>query len=405
MLRYSLRGFEEGGLLMSQSLESVPYGVFQEAGTSWEAIDQEPNPQDDKAQTDDPVQRDDTISGAYLREINRFPLLDRQREIQLARRIHLGNRKLRTLLLKYSGVLERTEPGGKAFEEPGNGGRPDEEALISILGKLRGSKVGSVNGGRGIELLLARLERTEADVRAAKTEMIQSNLRLVVRIAKCYANRRGLAFLDLIQEGNLGLMKAVEKYDYRKGFKFSTYASWWIRQTISRALSDKSRTIRIPNHMLECKRKIFKAFRHQMLAGGSELLAEEIATETNMPVAHVQRAMDLVEEPVSLESPVGENGYRVEDLVEDGNGWNSRDDLLETMDRIKRAQDLLSLLSSREEQILRFRFGIGEPSGRTLDEVGKCFGISRERVRQIEERALRKLKRHSRTDDLYQPPN
>lgn len=244
--------------------------------------------------------------------------------------------------------------------------------------------------------LVARLREIEADMEAAKAEMIQANLRLVVRIAKVYAKSRGLSFSDLVQEGNLGLMKAVERYDYRKGFKFSTYASWWIRQTISRALADKSRTIRIPNHMLEARRKVLKASHRLAREWRREPLPEEIAREASIPLANVKKVTDPLEEPYSLESPLGEDGGRLEDLIEDEEVSYKYEEILEKMDRKRTTQDLFSFLNSREEKILRFRFGIGERSSCTLEEIGRYFGISRERVRQIENRALKKLKNQVR---------
>jgi RNA polymerase primary sigma factor len=255
------------------------------------------------------------------------------------------------------------------------------------------------DNGNGFRDLLAELKETEAGLKEAKAQMIQSNLRLVVRIAKGYVNR-GLSFLDLLQEGNLGLIKAVTRYDYRKGFKFSTYAVWWIRQSITRALADKSRTIRIPNHLLEMKSKISKAFHRMTKERGREPLPEEIASEAGIDLPKVQKVMDLIREPISLETPVGGDS-KLGDLIGSEESLSFSDDLLESMDTTKNARYLLSLLNSREEQILRLRFGIGEPASYTLEEVGKRFGISRERVRQIEQRALSKLKAQPKARAMY----
>lgn len=345
---------------------------------------------------EDLFERDGNIAAIYFREMNRFPLLTREMEIALAKRIQRGQQKARSLVRKCSAVLEHIEGCSGGLEEdqpnsPREAARSREEAIRRVGRML--DKLGQVSEDDRIRLnsLLTELKETEADVKAAKGEMIQSNLRLVVRIAKIYV-RRGLSFLDLIQEGNLGLMKAVEKYDYRKGFKFSTYASWWIRQAITRGLADKSRTIRIPNHMLETKRKVLKAVHQLSREWGREPHPEEIAAETDIPLVDIRKIMDLVQEPVSLESPVGEEDSKLEDLIENEEDSSLDDDLLESMDQARETQDLLSRLDSREEKILRFRFGIGEPSSLTLEEVGKRFGISRERVRQIEDRALRRLK-------------
>lgn len=196
----------------------------------------------------------------------------------------------------------------------------------------------------------------------------------------------------------MGLMKAVTRYDYRKGFKFSTYASWWIRQAITRALADKSRTIRIPNHLLETRSKIVKAFHELIKDLGRDPRPEEIAEKARIPLNSVLKVTSLIQEPVSLETPVGEDGSQLQDLVGSEQSLSFNDDLIENMDLARKIQDLLSLLNPREKEILRLRFGIGQPSGYTLEQIGKQFGISRERVRQIEERALNKLKYPARSE-------
>ncbi|NIO04050.1 MAG: sigma-70 family RNA polymerase sigma factor [Proteobacteria bacterium] len=351
----------------------------------------------EQASQEDSFEHDENIATIYFKEMNRFPLLTREREVELARRIQLCEREINALLLRCSEAAEEIEPCSRELEkERGNPRkiRSRERIVSGVVRKLE--KLGQRPGDEGNRFrdLLAELKKTEASLKAAKAEMIQSNLRLVVSIAKIYIGR-GLSLLDLIQEGNLGLMRAVGKYDYRRGFKFSTYASWWVRQAITRALADKSRTIRIPNHLLEAKRKVYKVSRHLAKEWGREPLPEEIATEADVSLANVQRVMDLIHEPVSLENPVGEDGGKLKDFIEDEEDSNSDDDLLENMDQEKKTLALLSLLNQREAKILRFRFGIGEPSSYTLEEIGKRFGISRERVRQIENRALGKLKTRS----------
>jgi len=342
---------------------------------------------------EDPDQCDGgvNIAGIYLKEMNKVPLLTREREIQLARTIQQSERKIRDLILQCPSASEETQ---RLRQKPRRGhidSRSTGDIVTRVIRKLlRAAQSGGEDADQLMNLV-TELKQTEAHLKAAKAEMIQSNLRLVVSIAKIYINR-GLSFLDLIQEGNMGLMKAVPRYDYKKGFKFSTYASWWIRQSITRALADKSRTIRIPNHLLETRSKTVKAFHHLMKDLGREPLPEEIAKKAKIPLSHVYKVMYLIQEPVSLETPVGEDGSQLQDLVGSEESQSFNDELIETMDVEKKTQDLLSLLSPREEQILRLRYGIGLPSGYTLEEVGKRFGISRERVRQIEERALRKLK-------------
>jgi len=339
----------------------------------------------------DLIGHDENIASVYLREMNNIPLLSREREIELARKIQEGERKIQKLLRQREIALDRPNPRTRKGEEGhrriGTVDLSVQKLVQRLLRKARSNKQHSDR----LRQLVRELRRTEAHVKSAKAEMIQSNLRLVVSIAKTYINR-GLSFLDLIQEGNMGLMKAVTKYDYRKGFKFSTYASWWIRQAITRALADKSRTIRIPNHLLETRSKIIKAFHQLIRDWGREPLPEEIAEKAGLPLSNVRKVMYLIQEPVSLETPVGEDGSQLQDLIGSEESVTFNDDFIENMDVAKKAKDLLSLLNPREEEILRLRFGIGLPSSCTLEEIGKRFGISRERVRQIEERAIKKLK-------------
>ena len=335
------------------------------------------------------------IAGTYFKEMNRVPLLGREREIELAKRIRLGESKVRRILLKLSTCLKTTTRFSREPAEDDTDPkslRPFKEEVRAAVAEVLDMKDGlpGVDQDR-LRDLLAELKKAEADVQAARSEMIQSNLRLVVSIAKSYLNR-GLSFLDLIQEGNLGLMRAVEKYDYRRGFRFSTYSSWWIRQAITRALADKSRTVRIPIHMLGMRSKVLETFQQLIEQLGRKPRPDEVAKGANLALSDVERVIELGQEPVSLDAPVTEDGSKLKDLIENPDGVSFHDDLLDTMDQTKKTRDLLSLLNSREEKILRFRFGIGEPSNYTLEEVGKRFGISRERVRQIEQRALRKLK-------------
>jgi RNA polymerase primary sigma factor len=345
----------------------------------------------------DGLENEANIVSIYLREMNRVPLLTRNREIELARRIHEGERRIRHLFRHAPIRPEGLEP----LHRKPRRGRLEGVSVVTMipttireLSRLTEKNRNETHRTRN---LVRELREVEADVKAAKTEMIQSNLRLVVSIAKIYINR-GLTLLDLIQEGNIGLMRAVEKYDYRKGFKFSTYASWWIRQAITRALADKSRTIRIPNHLLETRSKTVKAFHHLLKDLGREPLPDEIAKKAEVPLDSVLKVMSLIQEPVSLENPVGDDGSTLQDLVGSEESLAFNDDLIESMDITKKAHRLLSLLGDREEKILRLRFGIGRSSSCTLEEIGKHFGISRERVRQIEERALKKLKHPDRPD-------
>ncbi len=243
------------------------------------------------------------------------------------------------------------------------------------------------------------IKRGEREAERAKKEMIEANLRLVISISKKYTNR-GMQFLDLIQEGNIGLMKAVDKFEYRRGYKFSTYATWWIRQAITRSIADQARTIRIPVHMIETINKLVRTSRQMMLEMGREPIPEELAKRLSMPIDKIRKVMKIAKEPVSLEAPVGdEEDSSLGDFIADENALQPVDsaihsNLKETCTRI------LSSLTPREERVLRMRFGIGMNTDHTLEEVGQQFNVTRERIRQIEAKALRKLKHPSRSKKL-----
>jgi RNA polymerase primary sigma factor len=246
---------------------------------------------------------------------------------------------------------------------------------------------------------LRAIEAGEAKAKEAKSEMVKANLRLVISIARRYINR-GLQFLDLIQEGNIGLMKAVDKFEYQRGYKFGTYATWWIRQAMTRAIADQARTIRIPVHMIEIINKLNRTSRTLVQEMGREPTLDEIAEKMGVSLDKVQKIIKITKKPISLETPIGEEeDSRLEDFIEDKEMISPQDAAISS-NLVKQTQKVLSTLNEREEKILRMRFGIGEKHDHTLEEVGQEFDVTRERIRQIEEKALRKLKHSSRANKL-----
>jgi RNA polymerase primary sigma factor len=282
--------------------------------------------------------------------------------------------------------------------------RPEEiEDLAKVIDnskkKIKKVEEEAAMTEEGLRVTVREIEDGEHQAEQAKAELVEANLRLVVSIAKKYTNR-GLQFLDLIQEGNIGLMKAVDKFEYKRGYKFSTYATWWIRQAITRAIADQARTIRIPVHMIETINKLIRTSRYLVQELGREATPEEIAEKMELPLDKVRKVLKIAKEPISLETPIGEEeDSHLGDFIEDKSIISPSDAVI-SMNLADQTRKVLATLTPREEKVLRMRFGIGEKSDHTLEEVGQDFEVTRERIRQIEAKALRKLRHPSRSKRL-----
>jgi len=344
------------------------------------------------------------ITWEYLKGLEKISLLTPEKEVELAKRIKEGERQVKLFEIRTTRLKTHLYP---SFS-PKNGKKRPQNGIKQAL-KLKGKngKNGKKSKPSSSEMrektllykkALNQYQQAIHETQKAKNELIQANLRLVVSIAKRYANR-GLSFLDLIQEGNLGLMQALVKFDYTKGYKFSTYASWWIRAAILRAFAEKSRTIRIPNYLFEIKGKLMKSFKSLMKKLGREPTSLELSKDSGIPLHDVEKILNLTEEPISLDTPIGEEDSTLKDLIADEKSPSPSDSLLEK-DLTSHIRKLLSGLSPREEKILRLRFGIGEDGEYTLEEIGRQFGLSRERIRQIEAKAIDRLRDPNRHREI-----
>jgi len=352
------------------------------------------------ADSEDELFQEDLVS-FYLQEISRFSLLTSEREMELAKVVKGGQDELVQLLRdkrasssQFDGLRDQLSKWQReSASYPGL-----REKMVGLV--LQGLREAAAKNGasRGIRQLEAKAKKIAARVDAAKNEMVEGNLRLVLSIAKRYRGR-GLSFLDLIQEGNMGLLKAVSRYDYAKGNRFSTYATWWVRQSIIRGIYDKTRTIRLPVHFIELKSLFFKVFYELVKELGREPTPAEIAERSGLPFDKVTMIIQLSTRPTSLEAPLGGEDQRLSDFIADDRTVSPLESVSE-QELVDLTQKILGSLSVREETILKSRFGIDDRPTETLKTIGERFHVSKERIRQIEKKAIRKLRHAPRREQL-----
>jgi RNA polymerase primary sigma factor len=360
-------------------------------------------PDDTDVEEEATVDFDEDHVTCYLREVSSFPLLTPEMEIELAKRIRDGQDRLVRLVETHRdehptvkdlyGKVRNLLGQAKTF--PGV-----RDKVLKVIARTLRQAVADEPHNTTLAAMKEECDRIIAEIDEAKHQMVKANLRLVLSIAKRYRGR-GMSFDDLIQEGNLGLLKAVGRYDHTKGNRFSTYATWWVRQSIIRGIYDKTRTIRLPVHFIELKNLFFKVFHELVKELGREPTAEEISLRANIPPEKVEMVLSLVSQPLSLEMPVGDDEQRLSDFIEDVE-CESPAEGCEANELSELTREILASLQPREEKILRLRFGLDGQPGETLEKIGKSFKVSKERIRQIEKKALRKL-RHPSKQELLKP--
>jgi len=386
--RLSFEGSADEELDVSQQLNATGYGPLAATETDEEI--------DDTVEVEE-IPEHEGLVAAYFREMLRYSILSPEEERSLGRIIKEGQDHILNLVAIAQSGLEEVRYLQKKiqqwFQTPDKSAQGKEKLFKVIHQKLFQVQKHHPEATE-VKELASCIRVTEDEVNQARDQMIKANLRLVVSIAKKYLHR-GLTFSDLIQEGNLGLMKAVTRYDYTTGYRLSTFASWWIRQTITRAIYDKTRTIRIPVHLQEIRNRCYRAFYDLLKELGRDPSLKEIAERSGVPEEKILLVTNLADELISLETPVGDEGDRLGDFIRNDKAVSPYEAILESQ-LGEKTGTILTTLTAREEKIMKMRFGIGEEVEHTLEEIGRAFKVSRERIRQIEKKALKRLKHPTR---------